>query len=218
MTEPPITFTFPGHFHRGTAPLPGGISLSTYRKPARRVAFAALIGDRLTAQLVVNWEGAGGWLIADAAGKVTAHRGQHEGGRWALADAIIPGSAGAVQRPSLNGHARSHPEEYRRRLDEFDAARLRLHEAHAEALSAGNLFAELRIHPNPVFLALLKGAVRDRTTQKVLHDWLAENDFPHAEELLSKKWAGGLWTEAQLLDLLSKPFSTTRRSFRGRTV
>ena len=58
----------------------------------------------------------GGWLIADPAGNVTAHRGRFvgRGGPWQLANAIVPGSAHAVESPVLTGYYRDRPEAYRR--------------------------------------------------------------------------------------------------------
>ena len=85
-------------------------------------------------------------------------------------------------------------------------------------MAAGTVYGEMRVHRDPTFLGLLRAAVNDRSTQLVLHDWLAEQGFPHVDELRSKRWNQGLWTGNQLLDLLSKPFTTARRSFRGRAV
>jgi hypothetical protein len=83
---------------------------------------------------------------------------------------------------------------------------------------AGHLYAVMQAHADPAFVPLLSAAADERGTQLVLHDWLAERAFPHVEELRSKKWNKGKWTEAQLLDLLTKPFGSRRRSFSGRTV
>ena len=118
MTEPPIKIAFRGQCHAGVpAPEP---SRRVYRQTARRVAFAALTGGALASQLVHAFQSSpeggqvvGAWLVADAAGIVTAHPGQGAGGPWDLADAILPGSSGAVQRPVLNGFYRDRPDAYR---------------------------------------------------------------------------------------------------------
>jgi hypothetical protein len=93
-----------------------------------------------------------------------------------------------------------------------------LAERHVEAVEARHLYATMRAHPDPSFVALVRAAVGDRAAQLVLHDWLAERGFPHADELRVKKRSKGKLTESQLLDLLTKPFDTRRRSFSGRTV
>jgi hypothetical protein len=204
-----------------------------YRQTAKRIAFRALTSGRPAAQLVhvlrlVPHGNAsagqhhfmGGSLIANPTGTVTAHCGEYigHGGPWDLADAIIPGSAHAVQSPALSGYYRTHPEAYRELVTGHAASVQRLAARHLEAVEDGNLFATMRVHPDPTFLGLLRAAIDDRGAQLILHDWLAERGFPHADELRSKRWNQGKWTENQLLDLLTKPFASVRRSFSGRTV
>jgi hypothetical protein len=233
ITEPPIRIGYHGRFHTGA-----NLSFSVkpdrriYQQTAKRIAFRALTTERLTAQLLHVVQVArlddvagehrviGGWLIADPSGNVTAHRGEYrgQGSPWELANNIVPDSAWAVQIPVLNGPYRTHPEAYQKLVADHAAAMERLSERHAEGITAGNRFATIRIHPDPVFLGLLRTAIGNRETQMILHDWLAERGFPHVDELRSKRWNQGKWTENQLLDLLSKPFASSRRSFSGRTV
>jgi hypothetical protein len=113
---------------------------------------------------------------------------------------------------------RSRPEEYRRLVADFEASLRRLMERHGDAVRAGNLYATMSCHGDPVFAALLRAAVGDRGAQLVLADLLEERGFPHAAELRSKKWNKGKLTEAQLLDHFTKPFAATRRSFSGRAI
>jgi hypothetical protein len=234
LTEPPVQVTYHGRFHAGAdADLWDEPRRRAYQQAARRIAFRALTSGTPAAQLLHVFRGArpgelvtgdhhvmGSWLIADAAGNVTAHRGLHvgPGGPWELANAIIPGSAHAVQAPALNGYYRERPEEYRQLVAAHAASLERLLDRHGEAVGAGHLYAQMQVRADPTLLALLRSAINDRGTQLVLHDWLEERGFPHAGELRSKKWNKGKWTEAQLLDLLSKPIRTTRRSFSGRAV
>src|SRR5262249_41715918 len=135
----------------------------------------------------------GGWLVADPTGKVTAHRGMYvgQGGPWELAGTIVAGSAAAVNAPVLTGYHRDHPDEHEQRLACYQTAMQRLLERHDEALAAGNLYAIMRSHPDPCFVPLLRAAISDRATQLILHDWLADRDFPHVEELRSKRWNQG---------------------------
>jgi hypothetical protein len=153
-------------------------------------------------------------------GRVTAHRGTSfgQGSPWDLADAIIPGSAQAVQPPALNGYYRARPEAYRKALANHETSMQRLAGRHAQAVAAAHLYSTMHLHPDPGFAGLVRAAIADPTTQLILHDWLAERAFPHAYELRSKRWNQGKWTEPQLLDLLSKPFASRRRSFRGRAL
>ena len=44
----------------------------------------------------------------------------------------------------------------------------------------------MELYPDPGFVPLLCAAVADGDVQGVLHDWLAEQGFPHAEELRTK--------------------------------
>jgi hypothetical protein len=202
-----------------------------YRKAAQRLAFRALTRDALAAELLYVFQVArpgepvtgvyhvlGSWLVADPAGNVTAHRGHATGrvGPWELAEAIVPGSAPAVRPPLLTGYYRHRPAAYRQLVADYEVARQRLQERHGAAVRSGSLYATLHLHGDAAFAALLRAAVADRQAQALLHDWLAERSFPHADELLGKKWNGGRFTEAQLLDLLTKPFGTSRRSFAGR--
>jgi hypothetical protein len=230
MTEPPIKMVHHGRFHTGAdASFADEPRRRTYRQTARRVAFRALSRGKLAAELVHIFrtipatnehQVTGGWLIADASGNTTAHRGHYagQGGPWDLADAIIPGSAGAVQRPALNGCYCDRPDAFRELVERHEAALQQLLARHGDAIEAGHLFGTMQTHADPCFLALLKSAIDDRTTQLVLHDWLAERGFPHVDELRLKRWYQGKWTEIQLLDLLSKPFTTTRRSFSGAAI
>jgi hypothetical protein len=108
MTEPPIKLVYQGRFHTGgDAVLPEEPPCRTYQQAAKRIAFRALTSGKLAAQLphvihVADSDGqhhvTGSWLIADAEGNVTAHRGHYIGlgGPWGLANAIVPGSADAV--------------------------------------------------------------------------------------------------------------------------
>jgi hypothetical protein len=234
MTEPPVTIAHHGRFHTGAdARLPDEPGGRTYQKAAKRLAFRALTSGKLAAQLFHVFRAGpagsgatgeqrvmGGWLIADCDGNVTAHRGQYvgQGGPWDLANAIIPGSAQAVQPPMLNGYYRARPEAYLDMVERHAASLLCLQGRHGDAVDAGYLYAVMQIRAEPGFLPLLRAAIDDRATQLILHDWLAEHNFPHVDELRSKRWNQGKWTENQLLDLLSKRFATTRRSFSGRTV
>jgi hypothetical protein len=230
MTEPPIKLVYQGHFHTGgEIALPEEPSRRTYRQAAKRMAFRALTSGKLAAQLVHVFrvgpgigphQIVGGWLIADAEGNVTAHRGQYvgAGGPWNLASAIVAGSAYAVREPELTGYYRDRPDEYRNLVEQHAASRRCLEVRHQEAVDADDLYAVMQLRGEADFLPLLGAAIDDRTTQLVLHDWLAERDFPHVDELRSKRWNQGKWTEAQLLDLLSKPFTSTGRSFSGRTI
>jgi hypothetical protein len=110
------------------------------------------------------------------------------------------------------------PDLFQDAVERHDAALQVFLRQQEEAVAAGHVYAALSTHPDPCFQALLKAAVNDRSTQQVLHDWLEEQAFPHAHELRSKRWNKGKWTRNQLLDLLSKPFNSTRRSFTGRTA
>ncbi len=228
MTEPPIQTVLQERFHTD-ANLSNEPSRRVHQQTARRIAFRALTSGRLAAQLIhvfrfadgpVGRSGVGSWLIADPAGNVTAHRGQiiGPGGPWELANAIVPGSVHAVQAPALNGYFRDRPQAYRESVANHQASLQCLRTRQEEAIEAGNRYATMHIHAEPGFVPLLSAAVEDRSTQLILHDWLAERGFPHVNELRSKRWNQGKWTENQLLDLLSKPFMTTRRSFLGRTV
>ncbi len=234
LTEPPVKVICHGRFHTGAdANLLDEPRRRAYQQTARRIAFRALTSGKLAAQLLHvfhfsppgepgtgNHHVLGSWLIADPAGNVTAHRGLFfgQGGPWALANTIIPGSAHAVQSPLLNGYYRDRPEAYRELVASHEASRQCLLGRHSEAVADGHVYATMQTHPDPTFVALLSAAVGDRGTQLVLHDWLAEAGFPHVDELRSKKWNKGEWTEGQLLDLLSKPFASKRRSYSGRSV
>jgi hypothetical protein len=228
MTEPPLKMIFQRRFHIGSdLELPANPSRQIYGHTSKQVAFRAMTSGKTASQLLhassfapdAQILFAGGWLIADSCGIVTAHHGQNSGGGpWQLADAMIPGSAGAVQAPALNGYYRDRPEEFRAVVERYETSMQALMGRHIEAVEAGRLYATMTTHYDPCFLALLTEAIDDRSTQLVLHDWLAEHDFPHVDELRSKRWNQGKWTENQLLDLLSKPFNSTRRSFSGRAV
>ncbi len=228
MTEPPIRMVYPGLFH-ADADLTGEPSRRIYLRTATQLAFRAFTRGEAANRLVHashivpssnNRQVIGAWFVADPCGNVSAHRGQSlgPGGSWDLADAVIPGSRHAVQAPALNGFYRERPDAYRERVESHQVARECLLARHDEAVRSGHLYAVMRAHPDPSFLGLLRAAIGDRSTQLVLHDWLEERGFPHAAELQSKRWNRGEWTENQLLDLLSKPFTTTRRSFTGRLV
>jgi hypothetical protein len=230
MTEPPVKMVYQGRFHAGAGTnLANQPSRCVYQQTVRRIAFRALTSGKPAAQLIHAFRfvdgsadrcGVGSWLIADPAGNVTAHRGQYvgAGGPWELANAIIFCSAHAVRAPTLNGYYRDRPETYRELVANHEASLQCLLARHEEAIGAGNSYATMHTDAEPGFLPLLSAAVADRSTQLILHDWLAERGFPHVDELRSKRWNQGKWTENQLLDLLSKPFTTTRRSFSGRAV
>jgi hypothetical protein len=234
LLEPPVAAVHYGRFHAGAdANLFDEPHRRVYRQAARRIAFRALTRGKLSAHLLYVFHRAlpggtvtdnhhvmGSWLIADPAGNVTAHRGLYvgPGGPRELANAIIPGSAPAAQAPVLNGYYRERPDAYRDLVASYEQALKCLLAPHSEGAAAGHLYAAMQVHADPAFMPLLSAAVGDHGTQLVLHDWLAEREFPHAEELRSKKWNKGKWTEAQLLDLLTKPFRSTRRSFSGRQI
>jgi hypothetical protein len=234
VTEPPVKVVYPGRFHTGAeADLWAEPHARTYRQTARRIAFRALTSGEQAAQLLHVFRTArpghdvtddhhvmGSWLIADPAGKVTAHRGLYVGvgGSWHLADVIIPGSAHAVQPPTLNGYYRARPDAYRELVANHAASHRCLQERHAEAVAAAHLYAEMTFHPALHFTPLLRAAIAEGGVQGILHDWLEEQGFPHAEELRIKKRNRGRFTEGQFLDLLTKPLDSTRRSFSGRTV
>lgn len=234
MTEPPIKMVFEGRFHADAdTNVVEGPSRRAYQQTARRIAFRALTSGKLAAQLLHVFHLAepdglltsahhvvGGWLIADHTGNVTAHRGQYvgQGGPWDLANTIVPGSTHAVQAPVLNGYYRDRPEAYRELLAGYESSLQYLRKRHEEAVEVGHLYATMQAYADPHFVSLLSAAIADRGTQLILHDWLAERGFPHVDELRSKRWNQGKWTETQLLDLLTKPFTATRRSFSGRTV
>jgi hypothetical protein len=113
MQQPPISFAYFGRFHGAAGTFsPGEPPRRAYQHTAKRIAFRALTSGKAAARLVhilgpVPHEDASagehnaicGWLVADPIENVTAHRGEHigEGGPWRLANAIIPGSAHAVQ-------------------------------------------------------------------------------------------------------------------------
>ena len=225
MTEPPIRMVDQGLFHTD-AELVGEPTRRTLQHTAKRIAFRALTSGQLAGQLVHASRSAderqiiGAWLIADPTGTVTAHQGQYigQGGPWDLADAIILGSRDAVQAPTLNGYYRERPDAFAELVARHKTSRGFLLKRHEEAIRAGHWYAVMQIHTDPTFLGLLRAAVGDRGTQLVFHDWLTEHRFPHADELRSKRWNQGKWTENQLLDLLSKPFDCKRRSFTGQSV
>ena len=197
-----------------------------YRRIATQLAFRAMTGGMLAAQLVSVRQRApseeprslaGSWLIANSDGIVTAHRGQDSGGTlWLLADAIVPNSAGAVQSPTLNGYYRARPDAYHDQVVKHEAALQHLRQRHALAVTAGHVYGEMEIYPD--LLVLLKAAVGDRSVQLIFADWLEEHGFPHVEELRSKRRDKGRLTANQLLDLLTKPLDCKRRSFRGSTI
>ncbi len=233
LTEPPIRMIAHGQFHSGQdAAFTDGPLRRRYQHTSKQVAFRAMTSRKTAGQLVyevriagqgipfLDHQCVGAWLVADALGTVTAHRGLFagEGGPWELADSIVPGSAHAVRTPVLTGYYRERPEAYLELVSKYETSVQWLRKQHDEALSAGNLYATMQIHSDPDFLGLLSAAVTDRATQLVLHDWLTDRGFPHANELRSKRWNQGKWTENQLLDLLSKPFTTERRSYSGRSI
>jgi hypothetical protein len=223
MTEPPLSMTFHDWFHTDDfAGLTAEPRRQVYRNTAKQLALRAITGGRLAAQIPHGISAQrifGAWLIADPAGIVTAHRGQHAGeDPWQLAEAIIQGSSGAVQVPVLNGYYRDRPDAFHDLVERYDSSTQALFGKHIEAVTASHVYGCMRIHPDPCFLALLKAAIDERCAQLILHDWLEEQSFPHAAELQSKRWNQGKWTFNQLLDLLSKPFASGRRSFTGRAV
>jgi uncharacterized protein (TIGR02996 family) len=234
MIEPPIRMVYQGVFHTGAnADSIGEPNRRGYQRAARRIAFRAWTSGEPAAQLLHAFHMAqssdlttgdyhlvGSWLVADPVGNVSAHQGQYVGraGPWELANAIIPGSTHAVRPPLLTGYYRTRPEEFRSLVANYAESLRCLMERHHDAVRAGNLYATMSYYGDPLFASLLRAAVGDRTAQLVLADWLEERSFPHAAELRSKKWNKGKLTEAQLLDLLSKRYAATRRSFSGRTI
>jgi uncharacterized protein (TIGR02996 family) len=228
MTEPPIRILYPGQFHTD-AELTAEPHRRIYQRTAKQIAFQALATGEPASRLVHVFRTmpasddrlvAGAWFIADRSGKVSAYRGQFlgQGGPWDLADAIIHGSRHAVQTPVLTAFYSHRPVAYQELVENHRAARELLLSRHEEAVRTDHLYAVMQTHSDPTFLGLLRAAIGNRGTQLVFHDWLEEHGFPHADELQSKRWNRGEWTANQLLDLLSKPFTTKRRSFSGRTV